>query len=142
MLIQLFAAWRLFHLRLRLARPDCSSQPTGDSARSSPCGLLAAIAIHSSMADAERSATAGSPLNCSGGKLTAGDSRIWTSVDVQTSEISFQSHGSKLGGTLLEPPGPGPHPLVVFVHGSERTSPMSGSYPLILGRTWNQRPCL
>jgi dienelactone hydrolase len=32
--------------------------------------------------------------------------------------VSFTSHGVTLSGTLLVPPGPGPHPAVVFVHGS------------------------
>jgi hypothetical protein len=31
---------------------------------------------------------------------------------------------------LIEPPG-GPHPLLVLVHGSERTSPLSSAYPYI-----------
>jgi pimeloyl-ACP methyl ester carboxylesterase len=77
--------------------------------------------------------TPDSPLNCSSGKLSGkGEQASWTSVDARLTDVSFQSHGSKIGGTLLEPPGPGPHPLVIFVHGSERTSPISGSYPLIL----------
>ena len=77
--------------------------------------------------------TADSPLSCTGGKLLGkGEQPIWNAVDLRLTDVSFQSHGTKLGGTLVEPPGPGPHPLVVFVHGSERTSPMSGSYPLIL----------
>lgn len=74
-----------------------------------------------------------SPLSCSSGKLLGtGSQSQWNAVQLRLTDVSFQSHGAKLGGTLLEPPGPGPHPLVVFVHGSERTSPMSGSYPYIL----------
>jgi pimeloyl-ACP methyl ester carboxylesterase len=76
---------------------------------------------------------ADSPLNCSNGQLSApGEQAGWGAVELRLTEISFQSHGAKLAGTLLEPPGPGPHPLVVLVHGSERTSPMAGSYPYIL----------
>ena len=75
----------------------------------------------------------GSPLICSGGKLSGGgDQASWTRVGVRSTKISFASHGAKLGGTLLEPAGTGLHPLVVFVHGSERTSPTAGSYPLLL----------
>lgn len=74
----------------------------------------------------------GSPLNCSDGKLLGSDLAEWRPVEVRTTETSFRSHGTKLAATLIEPAGPGPHPLVVFVHGSERTSPMAGSYPLIL----------
>ena len=72
----------------------------------------------------------GSLLNCSSGTLSGGGV-AWRPVEVRRSEASFESHGTKLGGTLLEPAGPGPHPLVVFVHGSERTSPTAGSYPLL-----------
>ena len=76
---------------------------------------------------------AGSPFACWDGKLSSsGQPAVWTQVAIRSSDTSFQSHGTKLGATLLEPSGPGPHPLVVFVHGSERTSPMAGSYPLLL----------
>jgi pimeloyl-ACP methyl ester carboxylesterase len=76
---------------------------------------------------------AGSPLNCSEGRLAStGQADSWSPVEVRSTEASFQSHGATLGATLLEPPGPGPHPLVVLVHGSERTSPLAGYYPLIL----------
>jgi pimeloyl-ACP methyl ester carboxylesterase len=74
----------------------------------------------------------GAPLNCSDGKLLSSDGTAWKEVEVRTTETTLDSHGTKLAAALIEPPGPGPHPLVVFVHGSERTSPMAGSYPLIL----------
>jgi hypothetical protein len=70
---------------------------------------------------------AGSPLSCADGKLVG-----WSPVQVRSSEASFESHGTKLGATLIEPSDPGSHPLVVFVHGSERTSPLASSYPLLL----------
>lgn len=77
--------------------------------------------------------TGDGPLSCQGGMLhgKAGQAN-WKPVQIRLTDVSFQSHGTRLGGTLVEPPGQGPHPLVIFVHGSERTSPMSGSYPLIL----------
>lgn len=75
---------------------------------------------------------AGAPLYCAEGKLIGSQGARWAPAEVRSSETSFQSHGAKLGATLIEPPGPGPHPLVVFVHGSERTSPLTGSYPLML----------
>lgn len=75
---------------------------------------------------------ADSPMSCVGGKLVAKDTQAgWSPVEVRLTEVTFESHGTKMGGTLVEPPGPGPHPLVIFVHGSERTSPMSSAYPLI-----------
>ncbi len=75
----------------------------------------------------------GAELRCEEGKLVSSNrSVVWKAVEVKSSETSFQSHGAKLGATLLEPSGPGSHPLVIFVHGSERTSPLAGSYPLML----------
>ena len=34
-------------------------------------------------------------------------------------DVQFASAGAELAGTLLLPPGPGPHPAVVFVHGAD-----------------------
>lgn len=76
---------------------------------------------------------AGSPLACWAGQLAGhGGHWNWNPVEVRRTESSFQSHGINLRGTLLEPTSRGPHPLVIFVHGSERTSPLAGSYPLLL----------
>ena len=75
--------------------------------------------------------TSGSPLNCADGKLLGADG-AWSPVEIRTTQTTFDSHGTRLAATLVEPAGPGPHPLAVFVHGSERTSPMSSPYPLIL----------
>ena len=72
------------------------------------------------------------PLSCSHGKLVADNGMNWAPVEVRSRETTFRSHGAKFGATLLEPAGPGPYPLVVFVHGSERTSPLASSYPLLL----------
>lgn len=78
-------------------------------------------------------AAAESPLTCASGKwATRADPAAppWTAVPLRTETIEFTSHGNKLSGTLIEPPG-GPHPLLVLVHGSERTSPLSSAYPYI-----------
>ena len=75
----------------------------------------------------------GAPLECAGEALVEPGSQVrWMSLAVGSTETSFQSDGAQLGGTLLEPPEPGPHPLVIFVHGSERTSPLATAYPLLL----------
>lgn len=74
-----------------------------------------------------------SPLKCTSGKWVArGDaaSPPWSTVALRMEAAEFTSHGTKLSGTLIEPPG-GPHPLVVLVHGSERTSPLTSPYPYI-----------
>lgn len=43
-------------------------------------------------------------------------------VDLSTQDIEFESRGTPLAGRLLLPDGPGPWPLAVLVHGSERHS--------------------
>jgi uncharacterized protein len=44
--------------------------------------------------------------------------------------LRFASAGAELAGTLLIPPGPGPHPAVVFVHGADPGS-RHGVYRLL-----------
>ena len=61
-----------------------------------------------------------------------GPDSAWTKVPLTLTETKFKSHEQMLSGVLIEPPSPGPHPLVVMVHGSERTSPRQSSYPYIL----------
>jgi pimeloyl-ACP methyl ester carboxylesterase len=73
------------------------------------------------------------PLACSDGKIVSRNSgAIWTEVPLRRTEVSFRSHDQRFSGALVEPSTPGPRPLVVFVHGSERTSPMEGAYPYVL----------
>jgi pimeloyl-ACP methyl ester carboxylesterase len=55
----------------------------------------------------------------------------WEPIALKMTESSFESHGTKLTGVLIEPPTSGHHPLVVFVHGSERFSPMKLYYPYL-----------
>ena len=74
-----------------------------------------------------------SPLICTAGKWAARSNAAalpWMPVALRTQATEFNSHGTKLSGTLIEPPG-GPHPLLVLVHGSERTSPLTSAYPYI-----------
>jgi pimeloyl-ACP methyl ester carboxylesterase len=77
----------------------------------------------------------GDLLSCAGRELrTANGQRpagSWTRVPLKMTEGKFQSHGATLSGVLIEPATPGPHPLVVFVHGSERYSPLKIYYPYL-----------
>ena len=50
---------------------------------------------------------------------------------LQISEVKFKSHGTTFSGWLISHPGDHPKPLVVTVHGSERTSPRTSTYPLM-----------
>jgi uncharacterized protein len=72
----------------------------------------------------------GAPLLCVKGGIRSHAGQ-WTKVGLRLTQSKFKSHGQTLAGVLIEPPTPGPHPLVVFVHGSERTSPRTSYYPYI-----------
>lgn len=72
------------------------------------------------------------PLRCQGDSILVGDSsdrKAWPRIAFRETSATFDSAGSKLNGVLIEPPGSDPQrPLVVMVHGSERTSPIGGIY--------------
>lgn len=77
----------------------------------------------------------GSLLQCNRGQLVGPDDATapWTQVELSLTETEFASHGDSLHGVLIEPDrAAAASPLVVLVHGSERTSPMTGSIPYIL----------
>jgi pimeloyl-ACP methyl ester carboxylesterase len=55
---------------------------------------------------------------------------IATRVPLESHDMSFTSGDATLAGTLLVPPGKGPHPAVVLLHGSGRLTRWSfGPYP-------------
>src|SRR3546814_10017358 len=43
-------------------------------------------------------------------------------IALETRETSFTSHGTRLVGRLVMPPGDGPVPIVVLLHGAEFSS--------------------
>src|SRR5918994_322766 len=51
----------------------------------------------------------GAPLGCLDGKLLDAKGTQWKAVAVRTTQTMFDSHGSKLAATLIEPTRPGPH---------------------------------
>lgn len=69
---------------------------------------------------------AGAPLRCDAGTLrTRGEGgAAWTRVAARATETRFRSGDVVLHGLLLEPVGADKPPLVVTVHGSEKTSPI------------------
>ncbi len=53
-------------------------------------------------------------------------------VALRETPVRFKSHGTELAGVLIEPAAPnGKPPLVVFVHGSEKTPAIGGYYPYV-----------
>lgn len=73
-------------------------------------------------------------LTCKADQIVSTRSgQAWEKVPLVLTASRFVSHGQTLSGVLVEPPGlKAAAPLVVLVHGSERTSPMAGAYPYIL----------
>jgi len=70
---------------------------------------------------------AGAPLACEAGKLHArgeAAAAAWTPVPMHATPTRFRSGDVTLNGMLLEPVGAERPPLVVYVHGSEKTSPI------------------
>lgn len=77
----------------------------------------------------------GALLSCAGDEIRTaagqGPAGVWSRVPLKMTKSKFQSHDTSLSGVLIEPPTPGPHPLVVFVHGSEHFSPLTLYYPYL-----------
>jgi pimeloyl-ACP methyl ester carboxylesterase len=80
-------------------------------------------------------ADAGAPLTCAGDAVTiktsGGAEERWAQLPFTTTDTRFTSVQTQFAGRLIEPDGPpvaGGRPLVVMVHGSERTSAMFSPY--------------
>jgi pimeloyl-ACP methyl ester carboxylesterase len=77
----------------------------------------------------------GDLLTCVDGEIRTASGQqpagTWKHVPLKMTKAKFQSHGATLSGVLIEPPTPGPHPLLVYVHGSERYSPLEIYYPYL-----------
>ncbi|WP_298673622.1 alpha/beta hydrolase [uncultured Sphingomonas sp.] len=86
--------------------------------------------------DGRRGATgdALSPVKCVGDSAayTAPDGQVkqWPRMATRETDASFNSAATRLTGQLIEPPGPPDpkRPLVVLVHGSERTMAVAAIY--------------
>ena len=106
----------------------------------SPDGNMQAAVVHIAdgsmrytLTDGNRGPVGKAPgiLTCEGETIRSA-AGVWSRVALKLTESRFSSHGASLSGVLIEPPTPGPHPLVVTVHGSEHSSPREGYYPYIL----------
>jgi len=90
--------------------------------------------------DGRRGSTAddGAPVRCEGGAAVvraAGDkTATWRRLPLTATDTKFESALSMMAGQLLEPAGPPDHkrPLVVMVHGSERTPAIGNPYAYAL----------
>lgn len=90
--------------------------------------------------DGRRGSTADpdTPVSCSADEAVIrradGASLRWPRIALRETDTRFSSVGSTLAGRLIEPTGAGQgtRPLVVMVHGSERTAALGGPYPYAL----------
>ena len=112
-------------------QPGTYAAPDGDFVVLVPLPSIPAPGLRYLFRDGRRGATsdAGAPLACGTGEVSV-QGRTWKPIAFRETPTTFDSVGSKLSGVLIEPPGAADakRPLVVMVHGSERTSPIGGVY--------------
>ena len=60
-------------------------------------------------------------FDCAAKTMQFGE-RVGRQIPLETRETSFTSHGTRLAGRLVMPPGDGPVPIVVLLHGAEFAS--------------------
>lgn len=111
--------------------PGTYAAPDGDFVVMVKSPAVAAPGLRYLFRDGRRGATsdAGVPLTC-GAKDVTVNGKSWTPIAFSETPATFDSVGTKMNGVLIEPPGApdAKRPLVVMVHGSERTSPIGGVY--------------
>jgi pimeloyl-ACP methyl ester carboxylesterase len=110
--------------------PGTYAAPDGDFVVLVKSPAVAAPGLRYLFRDGRRGATtdAGVPLRCGTGDVAVGG-KAWAPIAFRETPATFDSVGTKMTGVLIEPPGADTkRPLVVMVHGSERTSPIGGIY--------------
>lgn len=117
-----------------LAQTSCKSgtyvAPDGDFVVLVKSPSVAAPALRYQFRDGWRGATSdtGAPLACGVGEVSVA-SRTWKPIAFRETPVTFDSVGTTMKGVLIEPPEEnGQRPLIVMVHGAERSSPIGGVY--------------
>ncbi len=111
-------------------QPGTYAVPDGDFVVLAKVPTIAAPGLRYLFRDGRRGATseANAPLTCGADQVTV-KGKAWKPIAFRETPASFDSVGTKMHGVLIEPPGhDAARPLVVMVHGSERTSPIGGVY--------------
>ncbi|HKX90084.1 MAG TPA: alpha/beta hydrolase [Sphingopyxis sp.] len=113
-----------------MCQPGTYAAPDGDFVVLAKVPTIAAPGLRYLFRDGRRGATSdtAAPLVCGAGDVSV-KGKAWKPVAFRETPASFDSVGTKMNGVLIEPPGVDTRrPLVVMVHGSERTSPIGGVY--------------
>ena len=122
-------------LALLMAAAAATAPACAPGAYASPAGDLAAVvrvaaALRYTRLEGARGdlTSPDGALKCTDGVVRGRDGEAWTRVAFRSTEVDFTSHGVRLHGVLLQPASAKSRPpLVVLVHGSERTSPNGSS---------------
>ena len=128
----LFAAFAAVPAQAQPAcQPGTYAAPDGDFVVLAKLPMIPAPALRYLFRDGRRGATsdAAAPLACGADQVMV-QGKAWGRVAFRETPATFDSVGTKMTGVLIEPPGApdAGRPLVVMVHGSERTSPIGGVY--------------
>ena len=122
-------------LPLLMAAAAATAPACAPGAYASPIGALAAVvrvgaAQRYTRLEGPRGdlASPDGALTCADGVVRGRDGEAWARLDFRSTDVDFMSHGVRLHGVLLQPAAASARPpLVVLVHGSERTSPNGSS---------------
>ena len=111
-------------------QPGTYIAPDGDFVVLVKSPAVAAPALRYQFRDGRRGGTSddAAPLTCGNGEIGV-KGKAWKPIVFRETPATFDSVGTKMTGVLIEPPGAdAKRPLVVMVHGSERSSPIGGLY--------------
>ncbi|HEV2597017.1 alpha/beta hydrolase [Sphingopyxis sp.] len=111
-------------------QPGTYAAPDGDFVVLVKSPAVPAPGLRYLFRDGQRGATSdsGAPLACGAGDVSV-NGKPWAPIAFRETPATFDSVGTKMTGVLIEPPGAdAKRPLVVMVHGSERSSPIGGVY--------------
>lgn len=115
----------------QLCTPGTYAAPDGDFVVLVKSPAVPAPGLRYLFRDGRRGASsdAGVPFVCGSDSVTV-NGKAWKPVAFRETPATFDSVATKMNGVLIEPPGASDamRPLVVMVHGSERTSPIGGVY--------------
>jgi len=114
--------------------------PEGNLVAITPTGAAAPAGAQYTMLDGRSGSTSdkGAPVACIDGSIRSkgagGQWQVWTKLAFRITPVSCPSNEVVLNGLLMEPdlPEGSRPPLIIFVHGSGKQSPIQGYYQYLL----------